>query len=376
MTEYLSDKVIRENGIEPKFTDYPELVSIVEDLNELYGEKVMIDSYLDSPATLEALMAKDGKYYTELLEMTDDYYREVYNHKTLSSWKAKRQESARLKYQKIGQYIEDIKEKRRKENPGIVLKESKWKESLKKESEKVELYQYMDRMEGFRNIEKDLSDLYGKEAVDKAIFGNDDKLKDLIEKEGKDYTEFKYLLDDCHLFMRSDSSLSPYIAAQQEMARKKYLEIGRFIEDIKEKRQKENPENALGKSHWKDAYINQFGGKEEDLQKLGLEEKSVKENVAPKKETTRDRVITWFKNLKDKITGRFKKEDETLMLGAGSVPEYPLTNEEEPSYSLQEEREDFLEEIRVEESELITPQKAKEESQQKDKTKDDEQMEL
>jgi len=69
-------------------------------------------------------MEKDGKNYMEFTEMFDAHYINAYRKKTST------QETLKAGYEEIGQFIEEIKEKRQMENPGINLPESEWKKVL------------------------------------------------------------------------------------------------------------------------------------------------------------------------------------------------------------------------------------------------------
>lgn len=128
-TEYFANKMLKENGVELCDEAYPEIVSIVEDLNNLYGEHVIFDAYMNSSEKLEELMKKDGISFKEFIDITDDYKRETYDKYNRAEQYKK--ESVQKQYEKIGQMIETIKENRRQKNPDITLKESEWKKSYR-----------------------------------------------------------------------------------------------------------------------------------------------------------------------------------------------------------------------------------------------------
>lgn len=118
ITEYYNRKLM-EGRIYKKV--YSDLVPIVKDLAQLYGDENIFDAYLNDPRKLEVLMEKDGKNYVEFCEMFDAYYIDRYKKRAIT------QETAKTRYEEIGQFIEEIKEKRQMENPGMHFPESEWK---------------------------------------------------------------------------------------------------------------------------------------------------------------------------------------------------------------------------------------------------------
>lgn len=124
-TEYFTQRLLKGKT---EFVAYKELVSLTKDLVNLYGEENIFDAYLNSPNKLVALMEKDGQDYRDLLQMTDSYYKEVYDNE-LPFWEACKQDGAKVEAEKITQFIEKIRENRLKENPRVVLPEGEWKKT-------------------------------------------------------------------------------------------------------------------------------------------------------------------------------------------------------------------------------------------------------
>jgi len=121
ITEYYTRKLM---GGKIYGNGYGSLVAVAKDLAQLYGDENIFDAYLNDPRKLEVLMEKDGKNYMEFTEMFDAHYINAYRKKTST------QETLKAGYEEIGQFIEEIKEKRQMENPGINLPESEWKKVL------------------------------------------------------------------------------------------------------------------------------------------------------------------------------------------------------------------------------------------------------
>ena len=77
-------------------------------------------------------------------------------------------------------------------------------------------------------------------------------------------------------------------------------------------------------------------------------------------EKPKNRLVAWFKNLKDKIVGRFKKSDEVLLLNSG----------DEKIGSNDSKRNEFLESIKVDESELVYNQFTKDEERMQEEIRE------
>lgn len=374
ITEYLANKVISENGIFPKDIAYPEIVRVTKDIIALYGEKNLIDAYLDSPGNLIKLMKRDGIEYTYFLEKVDSYYKEVYNHPKLSISNAFRQDEAREKYEKIGKLIERAKLNRLKENSKINLPESEWKKTYTK-IEKIEFKHIIDD-QGFLQVMQDLNSLYGKGIVKDTIFNGKSNLYDSMLNDGHDANKLIKLINEYHLLLYNKKGND-----FKESAKLKYKEIGVIIEDIRDKKSKKNYAVNFPESKTKAFYINNLGGTESELKQLKSNENSlesiwqqnfdksisVEENVdfskinlkkitfnnLEEKESLNksNKIVEWFKKLKEKIKGRFKKSDEILLLNSGN----------EKIESNDSKQNEFLDNIKVEESELVGDQLTKDE---------------
>jgi len=246
MTEYFSNKLLEQNG-HKSFVMYPMFVSVVKDLVNLYGEEEVLNAFVKSPERLEELMAKDGHCFTHFMELLDDSYKGIYISEKLSdNMKSK---SVQKTWNRVGSVLEDIKEKRLKENPGLVLSESNWKKAVEF-TEKVES-QYEDY----------IAEKYGDKKLSESKLISQNKFDRVDDKEE--------ILDN----------QSTVLAAQTLP-------------------------------------------------------------VVPKKQ---NRVVAWFKNIKEKIANKFKKEEKPLLLNSG-----------EEVNSLAQKRSEFLEGIKVDKDDLIT----------------------
>lgn len=129
-TEYFSQKLFRKISDKKIPVSYKELVAVIEDLVNLYGENVILDAMVNGTSKLEGLMEEDGVNFAELREDMDGYYRYVYCDKEKEVHKMIKENLAKAKYLKIGNFIEKIKTNRNfkivEENP---LK-SEWKECM------------------------------------------------------------------------------------------------------------------------------------------------------------------------------------------------------------------------------------------------------
>jgi len=247
MTEYFSNKLLEKNGHE-KFVLYPMYVLIVKDLVDLYGENAVIEAFVKSPERLEELMDKDGKCFVEFMELLDESYFAIYlpknAEKGMTIVDTIKSEEAQNKWNKVGRFIEDIKEKRMKENPGLVLPKSKWKEA--------EEYTKYTMEQNDQYAEQILKDEKGTKKV-------------LVSEKNPEIEES----------IMPDSSV---LAAQ----------------------------------------------------------------TLPVEAKKNNKIVEWFKNIKEKIVSKFKKEEEPLLLNAGAE-----------EISLSQKRNEFLESIKVNEEDLI-----------------------
>lgn len=247
MTEYFSNKLLEKNG-HKSFVIYPMYVLVVKDLVNLYGEEEIFHAFVKSPEHLEQLMEKDGKCFVEFMELLDESYIEIYNPKEIKEndtiVDTIKSKSAQKKWNKVGKFIEDIKQKRMKETPGLVLGESNWKEA----EEFTE-----STMEDFFKYSKQVLDTE-KSSKKVLVSENEKKIDDVVSND------------------------SSSLAAQ----------------------------------------------------------------ILPNEGKKTNKIIEWFKSIKDKIVNKFKKEDKPLLLSAGEEiqPEPQKKNE-------------FLESLKVKEEDLI-----------------------
>lgn len=128
-TEYITEKIYSKTGKKLPYLAYKELVSVIKDITKLYGDNIIVEAMLEGPERLEELMEQDGKSYAEFREITDDYYRIVYDNKDLPFYKARKTLEAKESYKKIGNFIEEIKQKRVLEKPSLEYSQFDWKKS-------------------------------------------------------------------------------------------------------------------------------------------------------------------------------------------------------------------------------------------------------
>lgn len=202
-TEYISSKLYNDSGPQKGYDIYPELVAIIKDSVNLYSEDIILGAVLDGPEKLEELMEKDGKSYSEFRELTDDYYKYVYNNKE-QYYKVRKEIKAKELYAKIGCFIEEIKNKRHIENPEALYNESEWENAyyslleLKKRESIVEVptlfqkiknrFQKFKTRFGFNNKDEQLligdGELYTM--AQNANLPKDSKFKDSVKVNEQD----------------------------------------------------------------------------------------------------------------------------------------------------------------------------------------------
>ena len=128
VTEYYARKIFEENKIQADNKEtYVDLVAIAKDIIAIYGNDVIVNSYIGGPEKLEQEMIKDGKSFTELREIMDDYYIAVYQDKRKSFDKMIKKPEVSGLYEKIGKFIEDIKKTK-----GMEQTPSEWKKEHKR----------------------------------------------------------------------------------------------------------------------------------------------------------------------------------------------------------------------------------------------------
>ena len=129
-TEYFTQKLYQKM---PNFNYkkiYIELVNIVKDMVNLYGEEVIIDAIINQPHKLKKSMEKDGKNYYDFVDIIDEYYRYVYADTWLLYSEKIGREKAKEMYLKIGKFIEEIKNKRKINDFNYIDTPSEWKSSM------------------------------------------------------------------------------------------------------------------------------------------------------------------------------------------------------------------------------------------------------
>lgn len=142
-TEYFVQELYKKSGRKPIEYCYLELVNMTKDLVNLYGKKEFADAMINDPKKLEELMKKDGKCYTEFMEITDDYYRTVYQKDKPWHEIMKTSEEAKEKYLRIGKFIDEIKASRGIENLTEQQKTSEWEKSMELFEEKQNWFKTM-----------------------------------------------------------------------------------------------------------------------------------------------------------------------------------------------------------------------------------------
>ena len=139
MTEYFAIEISKKSNY-PNFDSYSDLVSIAENMVNLYGKDTMLDAMVNGPEKLEELMAKDGKSFTEFREMVDDYNRQVYNNKELDFTEASKTEDARKMYSNINGYMEEIRSTRLAKESWFQKENTESKKNLMNKNDEEERY--------------------------------------------------------------------------------------------------------------------------------------------------------------------------------------------------------------------------------------------
>lgn len=156
MTEYFAHKLFSKLKYSKISTSYLGCVSIIKELIDLYGENTIIDAWVNGPDKLEELMKKDNKCFTELLEISTDYYKIVYCGPKKKGDKKVKDREAIEGYNKIKKFIKDIKQNRKINSSNKVSindKSSKlnWKDRIKS------IYNIVKSKLGFKVEEEMLS---------------------------------------------------------------------------------------------------------------------------------------------------------------------------------------------------------------------------
>lgn len=141
ITEYFAQKFYSKLGRPKVYVGYPNEVKVIKELVGLYGEDILLEGMLEGPQNLEKLMAKDGKNYTELRDLMDEYFvtrnKEEYN-------------KAAEKYVKIQDFIGEIKAARQVD----IQKENQVEYRDKKENKIVTW---------FKNIKNKVKGIFNKQ---------------------------------------------------------------------------------------------------------------------------------------------------------------------------------------------------------------------
>jgi len=139
-TEYFAQRMYNKAYDKKVDASYKELVFVIEDLVNLYGENVILDAMVNGTDNLKELMKQDGKSFSKFNELLDDYFIYVY---TGGKRPSEMRNDVRAKecFLQIGSFIEDLKKERiskglLKSNPETEWQqdeicESEWKQALK-----------------------------------------------------------------------------------------------------------------------------------------------------------------------------------------------------------------------------------------------------
>lgn len=154
-TEYFANKIYSKLGRREVKVGYQANVQVVKRLIELYGETTILEAMLNGTEKLEKLMEKDGKSYTELNELMDNYHMNRYGKNKENMSKEQIKESL----QDVQKFLEELKYNRNtiKENSTInensIIKE---KEAIKeKPTIKDKVFTW------FKNVKNKFANIFG-----------------------------------------------------------------------------------------------------------------------------------------------------------------------------------------------------------------------
>lgn len=196
-----------------------------------------------------------------------------------------------------------------------------------------------------RVIER-LVDLYGENVILDAMVNDTDNLKQLMAKDGKNYEELRWLMDEYYKQVYyNDKGLQPGEAATTAEAQQMYYKVQYFIQDIKDRR-------IIEKNDITDIQneIYEYVLGIQDRRNVEDKDISVQET-----ETRKDnKIIAWFKNVKSKLGNifSFNKKDKTLLLNA-SQSNLQISDSSPVSENSTQKKNDFRESVRVSEIDLI-----------------------
>lgn len=124
MTEFIAQKIYMNTENPELEISYPDLVAVVFDLAKIYGEEFIYDAMVSGPEKLEKLMKEDGKDYTELREIMDDFYALHYKDFEKDGLVEKKNKNPEIykSYKRIGDFIEEIKQSRGMQNEKSIWK--------------------------------------------------------------------------------------------------------------------------------------------------------------------------------------------------------------------------------------------------------------
>ena len=160
------------------------------------------------------------------------------------------------------------------------------------------------------SICKDLFTLYGKETLIDAMINGTDNLENLMQQDGKSYSELRELVDNCYGIVHKDEK--PWWEAMKyPEAKEAYYKIGEYIESIKEVRGMQNEE-----SEWKKTYDSTF---------------CIFVSLPNKKET-------WF----DKLKNKFK-----FLFGFGKDKKILLSEQNKIFVNNHKKNDEFIDGIKV-----------------------------
>ncbi len=81
-SEYFSQKLYSKLEHKEIPVRRPELVQVIKQLVDFYGETSILDAMVNNSNNMFTLLGKDGKDYGEFVDLMDEYYDNVYINKS------------------------------------------------------------------------------------------------------------------------------------------------------------------------------------------------------------------------------------------------------------------------------------------------------
>ena len=210
-------------------------------------------------------------------------------------------------------------------------------------------------------IDKDLSWMYN-DAYKWAFEGaHDESIRRFMAEDGVDWDRFYKKLEEYVKLQEYGEKNTDYEEIEDKK-RELFLDIGKDIE--KAKQSHKSPYINIAESKWINYYIDELEGDINDIALISTApQNSLNEFISDEmirevsekldnelsdsnfetEDKPKNKLIEWFKNLKDKFVGIFKKSDEVPLLNSG----------EENIESNVSKQNEFLEGIKIDEAEMI-----------------------